>query len=106
MPENSDKESGTVTVADAGKEKKKPLTKVDIKNMTKLEAQKIINDKDPDLLQKIEAEVAAKAKVIKRRVMIAGVIVIIIAIGYIIFHEMQKKKRASLLNNPLTEIPA
>ena len=97
MPEDDKKEtSAGATVAEAGKEKKKVMTKVDIKNMSKLEAQKIINERDPDLLQKIEEEVAAKAKVIKRRVMIMGAIVIIAAIGYIIYNEMQKDKRASL----------
>ncbi|MCM8526084.1 MAG: hypothetical protein NE327_06180 [Lentisphaeraceae bacterium] len=98
MSEDNKKTEGTstATVAEAGKEKKKPLSKVDIKNMSKLQAQKIINERDPDLLQKIEDEVAAKAKIIKRRVMIMGAIVIVAAIGYIIYNEMQKGKRASI----------
>ena len=93
-----DKPAEKVTkVAEAGKVKKKPMTKVDIKNMSKLEAQKIINEKDPDLLQRIENEVAAKAKVIKRRVMVVGFVVIVVAVGYIVYQQMQKKKkRASL----------
>lgn len=95
MPENEVKENSSTKVAEAGKEKKKPLSKHDIKSMSKLEAQKIINEKDPDLLQKIESEVAARAKVIKRRVMILGVIIIIIAVGYIIYNEMQKRKKSS-----------
>ena len=95
MPENEVKENSSTKVAEAGKEKKKPLTKNDIKSMSKLEAQKIINEKDPDLLQKIENEVAARAKVIKRRVMILGAIVIVIAVAYIVFNEMQKRKKSS-----------
>ena len=92
-----EKEESKVTkVAEAGKDKKKPLTKVDIKNMSKLQAQKIINERDPDLLQKIEEEVAAKAKVIKRKVMIAGAVIIVLAVGYIVYNEMQKNKRSSL----------
>jgi len=101
-----DKPVGKATkVAEAGKVKKKPMTKVDIKNMSKLEAQKIINEKDPDLLQRIEKEVAAKAKVIKRRVMIVGFVVIVLAVGYIIYEQMQKKKkRASLPDIPQQEM--
>lgn len=95
MPENEVKENSSTKVAEAGKEKKKPLTKHDIKSMSKLEAQKIINEKDPDLLQKIENEVAARAKVIKRRVMVLGAIVIVIAVAYIVFNEMQKRKKSS-----------
>ena len=98
MPEDEKKVEApkTAKVAEAGKEKKKPISKVDIKKMSKLEAQKIVNEKDPNLLQRIEEEVAAKAKVIKRRVMIMGAIVIVAAIGYIVYNEMQKNKRASL----------
>ena len=94
-----DKKKATGKVAEAGKEKKKPLTKVDVKSMSKLEAQKIINEKDPNLLQRIEDEVAAKAKVIKRRVMVLGAIVIVAAIAYIIYNESQKNKRTSSYNH-------
>ena len=106
--ENSSKKSEekVTKVAEAGKVKKKPMTKMDIKNMSKLDAQRIINEKDPNLLQKIEDEVAAKAKVIKRRVMIVGFIVIIVAVGYIIYNQMQKKKRASLELKPQETILA
>ena len=107
MPENEVKENSSTKVAEAGKEKKKPLTKNDIKSMSKLEAQKIINEKDPDLLQKIENEVAARAKVIKRRVMILGAIVIVIAVAYIVFNEMQKRKKSSSsLQKPSTYLMA
>jgi len=99
--ESKDKAEDKVTkVAEAGKVKKKSMTKVDIKNMSKLQAQKIINEKDPNLLQKIEDEVAAKAKVIKRRVMLVGFVVIVVAVGYIIYNQMQKKKRAPPLHVP------
>lgn len=106
MPENEKTEDKSETavkdvtkVAEAGKVKKKPMTKVDIKNMSKLEAQKIINEKDPNLLQRIEDEVAAKAKIIKRRVMILGFVVIVVAVAYIVYNQMQKKKkRASLID--------
>ena len=40
----------TAKVAEAGKEQKKPISKVDVKKMSKLEAQKIINEKGIDII--------------------------------------------------------
>ena len=86
MPENENE-----TVAAAGKEeKKKPLTKADIKGMSKYEAQQILNEKDPEILNKIEAEVAARAAVLKKKIMIVGFVIMVIAVGAIIYMELKK----------------
>jgi hypothetical protein len=87
MSENSD----SIKIAEAGKESsEKRLSKHDIKGMSKYKAQKILNEKDPQLLDKIEAEVAEKARIIKKRVMIAGLIIAAIVVGLIIYGEMNK----------------
>jgi hypothetical protein len=79
------------TVAAAGKEgKKKPLTKADIKGMSKYQAQQILNEKDPEILNKIEAEVAAKAAVMKKKIMIIGFVIMVIAVGAIVYMELKK----------------
>ena len=85
MPENK-----TDTVAAAGKEKKKPLTKADIKGMSKFKAQQIINEKDPELLKKIEMEVTAKAAVLKKKIMFVGFIIMVAAVGFIMYVEMNR----------------
>ena len=87
MPEDDE----TKTVAAAGKEgKKKPLTKADIKGMSKYEAQQILNEKDPEILNKIEAEVAARAAVLKKKIMIVGFVIMVAAVGAIIYMELKK----------------
>jgi hypothetical protein len=83
-------ENKTDTVAAAGKEKKKSLTKAEIKGMSKFEAQKILNEKDPELLNKIEQEVSAKAAVLKKKIMFVGFIIMAAAVGFIIYIEMNR----------------
>ncbi len=83
-------ESKTDTVAAAGKEKKQSLSKADIKGMSKFQAQQILNEKDPDLLNKIEKEVAEKAAVLKKKIMFVGFIIMAAAVGFIIYIEMNR----------------
>jgi hypothetical protein len=78
------------TVATAGKEKKKTLTKSDIKGMSKYQAQKILNERDPEMLNKIEKEVAEKAASLKKKIMFVGFIIMAAAVSFIIYNEMQK----------------
>ena len=72
-------------IAADGKNKKakEPLTKSELKNMSKYRAQQILGEKNPEVLQKIEAEVAAQAASIKRKIMFVSIILIAIAVYYI-----------------------
>ena len=63
MPENND----SMKIAEAGKKVTKSLTKEQIKGMSKYKAQQILNDKDPELLKQIEAEVAEKGSTTKTK---------------------------------------
>ena len=51
--------------------------------MSKYRAQQILSEKNPEMLQKIEAQVAAQAAAIKRKVMIIGFVIIVAAVAYI-----------------------
>ena len=62
---------------------KDPLSKSEIKNMSKYRAKQILGEKNPEMLQKIEAEVAAQAASIKRKIMFLGVIIIGAVVFYI-----------------------
>ena len=88
MPENND----SVKIAAAGKEETKSLSKEQIKSMSKYKAQQILNEKDPDLLKKIELEVAERAKQLKKRIMIGGFIVAAAVVVAIIYNEMKKNE--------------
>ena len=85
MSETTDK-----TVAAAGNEKKKSLTKSDIKGMSKYQAQQILNERDPEMLNKIEREVAAQAASMKRKIMVIGFMIMVAAVSFIIYNEMKK----------------
>lgn len=86
MSENND----SVKIAEAGKKSTKSLTKEQIKGMSKYKAQQILNDKDPELLKQIEAEVAEKAKDLKKKIMFAGFIIAAVIVGAIVYNEMNK----------------
>jgi len=73
------------------------LSKEQIKGMSKFKAQQILNDKDPELLKKIEHEVAEQAKVIKKRVMVAGFIIAVAVVAVIIYGELKAKEQSSFL---------
>lgn len=90
MPENND----SMKIAEAGKKVTKSLTKEQIKGMSKYKAQQILNDKDPGLLKQIEAEVAEKAKDLKKKIMIAGFIIAAILVAFIVMNEMNKSDNA------------
>lgn len=87
MPENNE----PMKIAEAGKKSTKSLTKEQIKGMSKYKAQQILNDKDPELLKQIEAEVAEKAKDLKKKIMVIGFVVAAIIVAAIIYNELNKK---------------
>ena len=87
MPENND----SVKIAEAGKKVTKSLTKEQIKGMSKFKAQQILNDKDPELLKQIEAEVAEKAKDLKKKIMVAGFIIAAVIVGIITYNQLNKQ---------------
>ncbi|MCM8533430.1 MAG: hypothetical protein NE330_19845 [Lentisphaeraceae bacterium] len=91
MPENND----SVKIAEAGKKKAKSLSKEQIKGMSKYKAQQILNEKDPDLVKKIEFEVAERAKQLKKKIMIAGFVVAVAVVVAIIYNQMKKNETVS-----------
>ncbi|MCM8537752.1 MAG: hypothetical protein NE334_17555 [Lentisphaeraceae bacterium] len=88
MPENND----SVKIAEAGKKSAKSLSKEQIKGMSKYKAQQILNEKDPDLVKKIELEVAERAKQLKKKIMIAGFVVAVAVVLGIIYMQMKKNE--------------
>ena len=82
-------ENDNATVADAGKQKKKrKLSQEEVKGMSKYKAQEILNSRDPEILNQIEREVAARAAVLKKKIMIAGFIIMAIAVGIAVYIRM------------------
>ena len=71
--------------------------------MSKYKAQQILNDKDPELLKQIEAEVAEKAKDLKKKIMVIGFIVAAIIVGAIIYNEMNKSDSDEVPASPSNE---
>jgi hypothetical protein len=103
-------ENDSVKIAEAGKSAAKSLTKEQIKGMSKYKAQQILNAKDPELLKKIEFEVAEKAKLLKKKIMIGGFVIAAIIIVAIVYAEMKKREtkpsnKYSFQSQPTSVVP-
>ena len=103
MPENYRKES--FKIAEDGKTRTKSLTKEQIKGMSKYKAQQILNEQDPQLIEKIEAEVAEHARQLKARIMIIGFILAVGVVAAIIYYEIKKKEEAKSPSSRFASIP-
>jgi len=77
------------TIASSGKSSgaKAPLSKSAIKDMSKHKAQQILRQKNPELLQKIEEEVAAQAASLKRKIMVVGFLIVVAAVTYVLWQQ-------------------
>ncbi len=95
-----------IKIAESGKTnpEKKTISKEQLRKMTKLQAQKIIKDRDPEMLEKIDREVASKARKIKRVITLIGLLIIIAVISMLVYDYLQNKKRKSGQNSPLAMV--
>jgi hypothetical protein len=70
---------------DKSKKNKQPLSKAEIKSMSKFKAQEILKKQNPDLINKIEKEVAEQADALKKKIMLTGFVLMAIVVAFIVY---------------------
>ena len=74
---------------DKSKKNKQPLSKAKIKAMSKFKAQEILKKQNPDLINKIEKEVAEQADALKKKIMLTGFVLMAIVVAFIVYVNKQ-----------------
>lgn len=74
---------------DKSKKNKQSLSKAEIKSMSKFKAQEILKKQNPDLINKIEKEVAEQADALKKKIMLTGFVLMAIVVAFIVYVNKQ-----------------
>ena len=74
---------------DKSKKNKQSLSKAEIKAMSKFKAQEILKKQNPDLINKIEKEVAEQADALKKKIMLTGFVLMAIVVAFIVYVNKQ-----------------